>query len=401
MNRGTRGTDSRRSLMLALVTDAFGGRGGIAQYNRDFLAAIAPGIDLRIVPRHAPDAATGLPEGASQAAPKAGRLAYALAATRETLRGRPRIVFCGHLYMAPLAALLARLVGARLIVQTHGIEAWPRPSTPVRWAVERADLVLAVSRYTRAQLLSWAALDPERVAVLPNTVSERFTPGDRKAARLRFGLGNERVLLTVGRLAASERYKGQDRVIEDLPALVAAGHDVRYLIAGDGDDRPRLEALAAQHGVADRVRFLGAVPADALPDLYRAADVFVMPSTGEGFGIAYLEAMACGTPAVGLRVKGDADALAPMRPKSPHSMVRVAITTNARDGAAQSNVAPPSSAHNWLLAATEPELHGSQAADTPTHVEAINARFGRPVYSCRAEALAAQVREANSASNPR
>lgn len=295
-----------------MVTDAWGGRGGIAQYNRDFLGAIAPAAEVRVLPRHAPDPVADLPAGASQAPPRPGRWRYAVAAILEAWRRPPDVVFCGHLYMAPLAALIAQLWRARLMVQTHGIEAWPRPSRWVRWATERADLVLAVSRYTRAQLLSWAAIEPDRVAVLPNTVSERFTPGDRAAARRRFALGDQRVLLTVGRLAASERYKGQDRVIETLPSLVEAGHDVLYLIAGDGDDRSRLEMLACSAGVGDRVRFLGAVDAEALPDLYRAADVFVMPSTGEGFGIAYLEAMACGTPAVGLAIKGDRDALVPM-----------------------------------------------------------------------------------------
>lgn len=298
-----------RQSVLALVTDALGGRGGIAQYNRDFLGAIAPATTLRILPRHAPDPVTGLPVGATQASPRPGRWRYAVAAILDAIRHRPDVVFCGHLYMAPLAALIARLSGARLVVQTHGIEAWPRPPRAIRWATEQADLVLAVSRYTRAQVLSWAALEPERVTVLPNTVSERFTPGDRVAARQRFDLGDQRVLLTVGRLAASERYKGQDRVIEALPSLIAAGHDVLYLVAGDGDDRPRLEALARSSGVADRVCFLGAVSAVDLADIYRAADVFVMPSTGEGFGIAFLEAMACGTPAVGLAVKGDRDAL--------------------------------------------------------------------------------------------
>jgi phosphatidylinositol alpha-1,6-mannosyltransferase len=297
------------SSVLALVTDAFGGRGGIAQYNRDFLGAIAPTTALRILPRHAPDPVSDLPAGATQLLPQPGRWRYALAAVLDALRQRPDAVFCGHLYMAPLAAIIARLCRARLVVQTHGIEAWPRPSRAVRWATERAELVLAVSRYTRAQVLSWAALDPDRVAVLPNTVSARFTPGDRAAARRRFDLGDQRVLLTVGRLAISERYKGQDRVIEALPALIAASHDVLYLIAGDGDDRPRLEALARSAGVSDRVRFLGAVGGDDLPDLYRAADLFVMPSTGEGFGIAYLEAMACGTPALGLAAGGAPDPL--------------------------------------------------------------------------------------------
>ena len=298
------------SHVLALVTDAWGGRGGIAQYNRDFLGAIAPAATLRILPRHAPDPVTGLPVGATQAPPRARRWRYVVAAALDTLRHRPEIVFCGHLYMAPLAALIARLCGARLVVQTHGIEAWPRPSRAVRWATERADLVLAVSRYTRAQVLCWASIEPERVSVLPNTVSERFTPGDRVAARQRFDLGDQRVLLTVGRLAASERYKGHDRVIEALPSMIAAGHDVLYLVAGEGDDRARLESLACTAGMGERVRFLGAVAEGDLPDLYRAADVFVMPSTGEGFGIAFLEAMACGTPAVGLGAKGDADALA-------------------------------------------------------------------------------------------
>src|SRR5690606_18991980 len=112
------------------------------------------------------------------------------------------------------------------------------------------------------------------------------------------------VIVSVGRLDRRERYKGQDRVIAALPELAAAGLDPLYLVAGSGDDQPRLEALAAAGGVAHRTRFLGKVPAADLPDLYRAADVFALPSTGEGFGIVFLEAMACGAPAVGLAAGG-------------------------------------------------------------------------------------------------
>ena len=75
------------------------------------------------------------------------------------------------------------------------------------------------------------------------------------------------------------------------------------MIAGDGDGRPSLELLAGQLGVRDSVRFVGHVPDDDLPDLYRAADLFVMPSTGEGFGIVFLQAMASGIPVIG----GDGD----------------------------------------------------------------------------------------------
>ena len=107
-----------------------------------------------------------------------------------------------------------------------------------------------------------------------------------------------------------EAYKGHDRVINAMPGLVAQGYDVLYAILGEGDDRARLEKLAENAGVSDRVKFMGAVDRETLVEAYRDADLFVMPSTGEGFGIAYLEAMACGTPALGLAVAGACDALA-------------------------------------------------------------------------------------------
>ena len=298
--------------MLALVTDAFGGRGGIAQYNRDFLAALARCgrmSSITVLPRHAPDRVVS-PAALSQAPPRPGRVAYTIVAVIAALRRPPDIVFCGHLYMAPLAWLIARLSRAKLIVQTHGIEAWPRPSRLQRAAAEAADLVMCVSRYTRACVVGWAAIAPERVVVVPNTVEDAFAPGDGSALRAALGLDGKRVLLTVGRMDTRERYKGHDRVIAAIPFLVGRGLDVVYVVIGEGDDRARLEAHAREAGVAERVRFLGAVGAKRLAEAYRMADLFVMPSTGEGFGIAFLEAMASGTPALGLDVGGARDALA-------------------------------------------------------------------------------------------
>ena len=116
--------------------------------------------------------------------------------------------------MAPLAALISRLAGTPVWLQIHGIEAWQRPSLLQRWAAEHAQLVTAVSRHTRRQFLTWANCPPEKVRVLPNTVDERFTPGPKPETLLdRHNLRGKRILLTVSRLAASERYKGHDRVI--------------------------------------------------------------------------------------------------------------------------------------------------------------------------------------------
>ena len=296
--------------ILALVTDAFGGEGGIARYNRDLLEALASaGYSVRALPRAARKG-FALPGGIQQDPPRRGRIAFAVAALLAGIRYRPELVFCGHLFLAPLAFLIARLTRAKLIIQMHGIEAWSQPSQLQRAAVETADIALCVSRYTRSCVIGWSCLPPERVIVLPNTVGEAFVPGDGSALRACLGLIDKPVLLTVGRMDGSERYKGQARVIEALPQLIAKGHDAAYVIVGGGDDRPRLEEIASRAGMRERVHFLGEVSEESLVEAYRSADLFVMPSTGEGFGIVFLEAMASGTPAIGLGVAGAQDALA-------------------------------------------------------------------------------------------
>jgi phosphatidylinositol alpha-1,6-mannosyltransferase len=301
--------------VLALLTDGFGGHGGIARYNRDLMTALAGADRISAavsLTRSAGSMPGALPAGVTELGGGHGRAGYALRAMRLARGGGPwSAVLCGHLYMAPLAVLIARRLRVPCWLQLHGIEAWQAPSRLVRKAAEACDLVTAVSRFTRARFLRWAALDPVRVRVLPNTVSPEFEPGPKPAGLVaRYGLAGRKVLLTVSRLAATERYKGQDRVIAALPAILARHPETVYLIAGDGDDRPRLEALAAQAGVSGRVIFAGRVPHAELPGHYRLADAFVMPSTGEGFGIAFLEAAASGVHVIGGNQDGSADALA-------------------------------------------------------------------------------------------
>ncbi len=300
--------------VLALVTDAFGGTGGIAQYNRDFLAALAAAdtvSDVLVLPRQAQPFTDALPRTLRQLPPIHARIPYSLEAYRVS-RALPRadVIFCGHIFMSPLAAFLARRHRARLWIQTHGIDAWEPYTGIARVAARTADLVTCVSRFTRDRLLAWLDLEPWRVRVLPNTVGEAFTPGPAPAAlRERYRLGTRRVLLTISRLWAGDRYKGHDRVIAALPGLLRAGADVAYLIVGSGDDVPRLEQVAAMKGVGDRVIFAGAVSSDELADHYRLADVFIMPSIKEGFGIVFLEAAACGIPVIGGNRDGSWDAL--------------------------------------------------------------------------------------------
>ena len=298
--------------ILALVTDAFGGKGGIAQYNRDFITALSacPRIaSIDILPRLCVGEAEGLPVRTRQFKPRYNQLWYSVGAFVLAIRCRPNVVFCGHPLMVTLAAPIAKVCGAKLVIQAHGTDVRRRPSPTKRTGLEAADLILAVSRDTRARILNWLNIAPERIVVVPNTVSDDFTPSGGSSVRATLGLQGKIVLLTLSRLDGRERYKGHDQVIPLIQSLRKQGHDVVYLIAGDGDDRPRLEVLVREYGVAEHVRFLGAMPQDQLPALYRAADLYVMPSTGEGFGIAFLEAMACGTPALGLAAGGAVDAL--------------------------------------------------------------------------------------------
>jgi phosphatidylinositol alpha-1,6-mannosyltransferase len=345
--------------MLALVTDAFGGRGGIAQYNRDFLATlieVQAASSILVLPRHAPDPVAP-PAGIHQARARSSRFRYSVAAFCAGLQPRVDVVFCGHLYMAPLAALIARLKRTKLIVQAHGIEAWVRPSRLCQAAIDSADLVLCASRYTRSCILGWSSVAPERILLLPNTVDEAFTPGNGSALREAWGLQDKRILLTVGRMDAREQYKGHDRVIAAIPKLLERGHDVVYVVVGEGDDQPRLVALANRCGVGDRVRFVGAVGRQTVIDAYRAADLFLMPSTGEGFGIVFLEAMASGTPALGLAAAGARDALA-------DGELGTAVTEDDLLAAIERALGDPSSDRGALASATRARFGAKPFADS-------------------------------------
>lgn len=364
--------------ILALVTDAYGAGGGIAQYNRDLFKALAQCAqvdEVVVLARNGKAATDDVPRRVRQLPARPGRLAFTYQAMRATRRYGPfDVIFCGHLYMAPLAALLSKTTGTPLWLQLHGIEAWQRPKPLQRWAAECAGLVTAVSRHTRRLFLGWANCAPEAVKVLPNTVDERFSPGPKPEALLdHYQLRGKQVLLTVSRLAASERYKGHDRIIQAVAELRSPHPDIVYVVAGDGDDRPRLEQLARDLGLAEQVRFIGYVPDSELPDLFRAADVFIMPSTGEGFGIVFLQALTSGVPAIGGNSDGSRDPLCDgltgelVDPTDPSSVKRGILSGLAKPKgvpAGLSNFAWPSFAQRVAVAVFDLKKQGARMDTT-------------------------------------
>ena len=290
--------------ILALVTDAFGGQGGIAKFNCDLLAALCgqAGVERVVaIPRLIPEPPGALPvklEFVSSGI--GGKSWFALAVLKSAIANRKsQIILCGHINLLPLAFVARWFCRAPIVLVIHGIDAWqPTGSWLVNRLVRKIDAFISVSDFTRKKFLAWAQPERAREFILPNCVDlSKFTPGPKDSALLaRYGLQDRTVLLTVARLSAQEKYKGHDQILELLPALAKRIQNVSYLVVGDGSDRARLTAKAVQLGVAERVVFAGKIAEAEKAGHYRLADVFVMPGRGEGFGIVYLEALASGVP---------------------------------------------------------------------------------------------------------
>ncbi len=210
---------------------------------------------------------------------------------------RPLIVF-DHLGPARIQAFLPRALRAPYLVFLLGIEVWRPLSLDRRRALGHASSRLAISRHTRRRARSFTPSLPP-VEILPLALEER-PPGGEADGELLARCG-EGFLLVVGRMSSDERYKGHDQLLVAMPALLANQPKARLVVAGGGDDRSRLVALAAREGLAEAVFFTGFVSEATLAGLYERCLAFVMPSRDEGFGLVFLEAMRAGKPCLAAR----------------------------------------------------------------------------------------------------
>ena len=232
----------------------------------------------------------------------------------------------GHYWLSGLVAVeLARRWGRTPVVQmfhTLGVVKNALADDPGEWVPQarldaeatvagRADRIVAATSLERAELAWYCGAADDRVRTIPCGVDvDLFSPGSSAAARARLGLDAQWVLLFVGRPAP---VKGLEVLLQALARLKADGlarADVRLVIVGGDrdegrdDERTRLRALADTLGVGAWVDFQGPKLQSALPDYYRAADLCLVPSHHETFGMAALEAMACGATVVASRVGG-------------------------------------------------------------------------------------------------
>lgn len=212
----------------------------------------------------------------------------------------------------------------------HGVE---------RWITNRADRVIACSHFMREQIADIFGAPVERVAVIPNGIDpDDLRPQDGpelERLRARFASPEQRLVLLIGRLVYE---KGFQVALEAMPGLLARCPGARFVVAGAGSHEQELRAQAAELGLMDHGSFLGWIGDDVLHSLYRIADVCVVPSIYEPFGLVPLEAMASGCPCIvadtgGLReVVPDEEAGLRFRARDPEALARVAARVLRDEG---------------------------------------------------------------------
>ncbi len=237
------------------------------------------------------------------------KIGFVLSTLAES-RNSVRVIFAAHPNLAQPAALAKRFSPRiRTVVVTHGVEVWEPLPVARRKALLSADLILAPSTYTAHKLTEVQGVAREKIHILPWPLDPAFLALADNPSSLpptpQFGAGPS--ILTVGRWAAAEQYKGADQVIRAVSILKRSFPTISLVVVGTGDDLPRLKKIADELHVASSVHFLENLSREQVAACYFRCDVFALPSTGEGFGFVFLEAMAFAKPIVGVAKGGTID----------------------------------------------------------------------------------------------
>jgi phosphatidylinositol alpha-1,6-mannosyltransferase len=302
----------RKVLVLAPSLKSIG---GVQNYTRtlvDALNAVLGSDRVRVVTVAGEAEARG---DGNLALRQSVKLRFLASAVATALSWSPDLILCAHVGLAPAARLIEKITRIPYWLVLYGIEVWgDLPPAKVK-ALRGAQRYMTITRFTLDAMTARHGLKEPRASILPPTLPKprSQSPETNHAA----SKGSSRpTVLTVGRIASAERYKGHDAVLDAWPAVLRRVPDALYLIVGGGDDLPRLESRAREMGITDSVHFAGSVSPEELDVCYDRCSIFAMPARteldaraprGEGFGIVFLEAMAHGRPVVGPRVGAPAE----------------------------------------------------------------------------------------------
>lgn len=212
------------------------------------------------------------------------------------------ITILGHINLS-LVGLIIKIIKPKqkVFLVVHGIEVWQKQRFFKKWMLLKADKIISVSEFTKDIIVKNHPKISNKFSIFPNTFDPLFEwpQNFEKPIDLtqKYSINSQdNILLTVSRLEYSEKYKGYDKVFEALPELVLEFPNLKYFIIGKADsiELKRINDLIRKYKIEDYVNILGFIPDNELIKHYLMADIFIMPSKKEGFGIVFIEAGLCG-----------------------------------------------------------------------------------------------------------
>ncbi|MFC0514587.1 glycosyltransferase family 4 protein [Mucilaginibacter angelicae] len=243
------------------------------------------------------------------------RLRFVMKAVSRSLQ--PQMVVLSHINLA-VVGLLIKFINPRCSVWliAHGIEVWRPLSFFKRSLLKSCDKIICVSNYTKDQMIRRHHVPPGLCHVLNNAIDPFMKPPEifEKPQALidRYALRQSHpILFTLTRLASTEQYKGYEQVISQITHLKEKYPAVKYILSGKWDkaEGARIKKLIAANGIGDQVIMTGFIDERELTDHFLLADLFVLPSKKEGFGIVFIEALTCGLPVICGNADGSVDAI--------------------------------------------------------------------------------------------
>ena len=298
--------------ILVLLTDLFDKVGGIQTFNRSLIKA----LDDIAVKKNWDITVLALNDNQKKDTAKQFHLnktkyiafkgsRFQFAASVFAYAKGSSIIFFGHVNFLPIAYAL-RFINPKvyMYLTVYGIDIWKKLSLIQKLGINKINKILSISNYTKQIAVSLNLIDESKFLVLPCTLDTEYGKQVVLKSKNELSLPQGKMILTVSRLAKTEKLKNIDLVIKALPLILKETPDVYYVIAGDGDDRTRLENISKEVGVKDKVVFTGKVSDEILSSYYNLCNVFVLPSEKEGFGIVFLEAMYYSKPCIGANAGG-------------------------------------------------------------------------------------------------
>lgn len=263
--------------------------GGIEKYNKDFITALklhssndSGFSSIKVVQRW--------PGGI------AAKLSFLLRFILQFFLYRPQVIFCGHLHFSSVCYFLNKVFKTPYVLSLYGIEIIALESKMQRQAVENAQIIVTISEYSKQLILEKFPNINPKIFMHPSSVNgEVYRIKEKNQSFIeKYNLKNRPVILSLARLSTSE-FKGQDRVLKALPKVLESYPNAIYLIVGGGEDLRVNQILEQQPELRKNIVFTGPVSEEDKVEFYNLADVYVLPSKFEGFGIVFIEALACGT----------------------------------------------------------------------------------------------------------